>query len=265
MRITDEDVASLAAMPVIPEADGEAFWNPSRSVQEKFVGAGFGDAYDQGARFLNYVETHCQIGGCGRLLDFGCGWGRMLKLLRFKGELEDVEMHGCDVGPAALETVRRTIPGVFTSLCEPWPTTRYADNTFGLVFAFSVFSHLNEDAHRRWGQEFGRILRPSGFAVITLQGAAFLKMCGEYGSGQRPKTHPWHEKLAASFQEPGVMDRFNSGEFLFSESRPEGFDPSYGEAVVPRGYVQSYWSSVGFELVDWDETYGQNFCVLRRA
>jgi SAM-dependent methyltransferase len=187
----------------------------------------------------------------------------MLKLLHREQELDGVEMHGCDVSDIAIDTVRRTIPGVYALPCDAMPPSRYAEGLFGLVFAFSVFSHLREDAHLAWAAEFARMLRPGGYAVITVQGESYLRMCDEYRSGARPIEHLWHQKLANAFHDADTLERYKHGDFLFSDSRPDGLDESYGEAVVPRTYIESYWGRLGFEIVNWDETHGQNWCVLR--
>jgi hypothetical protein len=52
------------------------------------------------------------------------------------------------------------------------PPTEYAPETFGLLYAFSIFTHLSLPTQREWLGEFSRILRPGGFAVISVHGDA---------------------------------------------------------------------------------------------
>jgi hypothetical protein len=190
----------------------------------------------------------------------------MLKLLRKMPEFAETELHGCDVSPDALEAVRRTSPRVWVTPCDPFPPSRYASSCFGRVLAFSVFSHLAESAHLAWAAEFARIVHPGGHAVITVQGDKYLDLCEDYRSGAKPITHPWHQDLANSFAEPDARARFDAGEFLFKERRlhPDGAAPTYGEAVVPRSYIEARWGDAGFDLIDWNDRWGQNWCVLRR-
>ena len=42
------------------------------------------------------------------------------------------------------------------------PPLRFADGSFDIVYAYSVFSHLSERVQLRWVEEFARILRPGG-------------------------------------------------------------------------------------------------------
>jgi Methyltransferase domain. len=49
----------------------------------------------------------------------------------------------------------------------------YANQSFDLVYAFSVFTHLDLKAQRRWRDELRRILRPRGILLLTLHGNAY--------------------------------------------------------------------------------------------
>jgi SAM-dependent methyltransferase len=264
LRIKREEIQNLGSKPIIEEPDPEAFYNPSKWAQERFVGVSFETAYEQASWFLDYFMQHC-VGEAApeRILDFGCGWGRMLRLLRRVPELEAVEMHGCDPQEEILETVRRTVPGVWVTPSRAYPPSLYNSGAFDCIYAFSVFSHLAEDCHMAWAEEFARILKPGGSVCLTTQGLKFLGNCRDYREGKTPITHPWHQELAKSFAEPDSESRYLAGDFLFSGTQPD--NPSYGEAVVPKSYFESRWGGFGFELVDWDETYGQNWCVLRRS
>ena len=264
MLISDETVQTAAALPVL-ETGAEEAWNPTKEFQTNVVGVSFQDAYDQAARFLNYIDSKTPLKENNRILDYGCGWGRMLKLLRMTPGFSAIELHGCDVNVYALEVVRKTIPHVYVAKCEPWPPTIYRDGSFSLIYAFSVFSHLREDAHIAWAKELARLTRPGGHAAITVQGAAYMKMCADFRSGATPRTHAWHEDMAASpFGTPEAAARYAAGEFLSFESLSPQIDKSYGEALVPRSYLESTWGALGFDLIDWDETHGQNWAVLKR-
>lgn len=260
--ITEEIVRDLAAMPVFEDNDTMAFHNPTKEVQERAVGGSFEATYSEAARFLNYMLEHtCQPQLPGRVLDFGCGWGRMLRLLRRLPALKNVELHACDINIYNLDNVRRTVPFTWLTPSDVFPPTRYHSETFDLIYAYSVFSHLSEDSHRAWAQEFRRVMRPGGYVCLTTQGLKLLQMCRDYRDGSKPITHIWHEFLAKSFTEPDCEQRYLNGEFLYSATMPK--TPTYGEAMVPRSYFEKYWGELGFEMLNWDETYGQNRTVLR--
>lgn len=262
LLITDEDVKALAAMPVFEDTDTLAFHNPTKEVQERAVGGSFEPTYTEAKNFLNYVlELTFKPQMPSAILDFGCGWGRMLRLLRRMPALRSVEMHGCDLNAYNLDNVRRSVPFTWLTPCDVFPPTRYHDGIFDVVYAYSVFSHLSEESHLAWAAEFARILKPGGRVCVTTQGLKLLEMCRAYRDGTKPITHQWHENLSKSFVEPDCADRFANGDFLYSATSPQ--NPTYGEAMVPKSYFEKRWGALGFEMVDWDETYGQNRTVMR--
>ena len=107
------------------------------------------------------------FGSLGRVLDFGCGCGRTLRHLV---GVAGVEWHGCDANPHAINWCRTHLaPGRFevNSIAPPVP---YPDAHFGLVYAFSVFTHLTADLQARWLDEFRRVIRPDGLLLVSTHG-----------------------------------------------------------------------------------------------
>jgi SAM-dependent methyltransferase len=56
-------------------------------------------------------------------------------------------------------------------VCGESPPLPYENGSFGGLFGFSVLTHIPPDHHRRWYEEFRRILRPGGVAFVTTHGA----------------------------------------------------------------------------------------------
>jgi 2-polyprenyl-3-methyl-5-hydroxy-6-metoxy-1,4-benzoquinol methylase len=52
--------------------------------------------------------------------------------------------------------------------------TGFKENSFDLIYALSVFTHLSEPLQRFWITELTRIVRPGGHLFITLHGASYL-------------------------------------------------------------------------------------------
>jgi hypothetical protein len=73
-----------------------------------------------------------------KILNFGCGWGRHIRFL-----LRDVpaeNLTGTDVSAQSLMLCRSQIPGVDFDRNNTVPPLGYADSTFDVVYAQSVFS-----------------------------------------------------------------------------------------------------------------------------
>jgi SAM-dependent methyltransferase len=258
---SEADINAVASKPELPAEDPYLYYNPPKELQERIVGQSFHGAYAEAAHFLNFVkETAFKPTLPKRVLDFGCGWGRMLRLLRNKPELKSVQLHGCDVDANYLETVRRAVPFVSLLQSERVPPSPYVDNWFDVIFAYSIFSHLSQESHLEWAAQFARILKPGGRVVLTTQGHTFMHVCRQWHAGVLPVTSPWQEKMAAAFNDPGMIERYDGGEFLFNATHPNV--PTYGDAIVPRGWFEKHWGALGFEVVAWDDSPVQNYCTM---
>ena len=74
------------------------------------------------------------------ILDFGCGWGRLLRIfVEFNGE---EKVLGCDVNPYYVMSLNKHFrkSSIFQIPVKPpyyWPISKY-----DFIIAFSVFTHL---------------------------------------------------------------------------------------------------------------------------
>jgi SAM-dependent methyltransferase len=105
------------------------------------------------------------------LLDFGCGSGRVI---RHWSNLQDKEIDGCDLNPDAVAWCSLHLPFARFEVNRLTPPLPYADRSFDLVYAFSVFTHLPQDLQLAWMRECGRILQPGGYFLISTLGAYFV-------------------------------------------------------------------------------------------
>ena len=101
------------------------------------------------------------------LLDFGCGSGRVA---RHWAGVEGPEIHGCDYNGELVAWCGGNLPFLHATRNELEPPTPYVADSFDLIYALSVFSHLSEPIQHAWAAEFHRILRPGGLLVISVLG-----------------------------------------------------------------------------------------------
>lgn len=130
-----------------------------------------------------------------RVLDFGCGAGRVLRhLLPF-----DAELHGCDIDAACVAWLEATLsPPLLVLRSGADPPLAYPDGHFDLIYAIAVFPHL-DGSWAPWLLELRRLLAPGGRLLVSLMAAEVSEpVAGEPWDGDRigmtvlGPGRPWH-------------------------------------------------------------------------
>jgi 2-polyprenyl-3-methyl-5-hydroxy-6-metoxy-1,4-benzoquinol methylase len=103
-----------------------------------------------------------------RVLDFGCGCGRVLRHLRHL----PAELHGCDSNPVAVEWCAEHLPFAQVTVNALESPLDHDAETFDVVYALSVFTHLPTRLQSHWMAELRRVLKPGGVLVLSLHGNA---------------------------------------------------------------------------------------------
>jgi SAM-dependent methyltransferase len=108
------------------------------------------------------------------VLDFGCGAAKNTRLLR---GIRGLRVVGTDVNAAQIEWAREHVPGIEFHVNDREPPLRFVeDESFDLVTAASVFTHIPLDLQRPWLAEIRRILRPGGYFLCTVAGAHHIRV-----------------------------------------------------------------------------------------
>ena len=147
------------------------------------------------------------------VLDFGCGVGR--QLLHFTRDYPRPKYAACDVHPQYVEFVTRAYPYVSASVSAFNPPLTYADHQFDMLYSVSVFSHLHPDTHARWLKELSRVLKPGGYAFLTIEGATAVR-----GTMARKVWEENPDEAVAALERDGV--RFSEYKDLAWQKTHEG-------------------------------------------
>ncbi len=243
----------------VPDIEGVAMPGfPAEELQREIHGHAGEVSLHEAHVFFREIKSYCAYAGRPlaphrTMLDFGCGWGRMLRL--FMKDIEPANLFGADSTSRFLMEARRCNPSVNFLSCQLTPPMILAPESLDYVISWSVFSHLDEFLSLRWIEEFSRLLKPGGLLLITTQSRRFIGFCAEMrlrrASGIRLE-HPWYEACADSFvDEPLENSRYEAGHFLHAAStHPPHPQSHYGEAVIPRGYVIKKWGHL-FRMIDF--------------
>jgi SAM-dependent methyltransferase len=103
----------------------------------------------------------------GRILDFGCGCGRLIRHLPAH---TGAELSGSDYNPALIEWCRDNLPFATFETNGLAPPLAFPDASFDFIYARSVFTHLPEDLQHLWIRELHRVLAPGGTLYLTMHG-----------------------------------------------------------------------------------------------
>ncbi len=120
----------------------------------------------------NYLESleKCSFNlrTVGDVLELGCGSARLIRHLRC---LDGVRLVGSDLDPKAAEWCKQNVPGIEFHRNDLEPPLSFADDeSFDLIIASSVFTHIPLDVQSKWLDEMARIMRPGGFFACTVLG-----------------------------------------------------------------------------------------------
>lgn len=245
-NVADEDWWKLwLAYAAAPETRDDLPRFPPAEIQQRVHGTVFAGAMS-GALSLRYLTFRFVRNVLMRpivpemkVLDFGCGWGRVQRVL-----LKDFpasNLFGTDIDPEMIAIARELLPEVEFRVNEARPPLAHADESFDLILVNSVFSHLAEPNFNFWLAELTRVLKTGGVLAFTSWGQGLLDMAkGVFESGQRE--FAWQRNILngfASYDE--LATRFASGDFVFAPTGGGKYLPGsdFGLAMVSRSYFEA--------------------------
>jgi SAM-dependent methyltransferase len=162
------------------------------------------------------LQSGVAIEDLGRLLELGVAGGRMIRHL---GDLAPrQEIWGVDVWASAVLWCKEHLsPPFHFATTTVLPHVPFEDRSFGLVFAGSVWTHI-DDLAEAWALEVRRILRPGGRFYFSVNDRAAVKFFQGGGTEQnrrryieRIKPENWNAWLAMLEKSPEYQ-RFVRGE-----------------------------------------------------
>lgn len=212
-----------------------------------------------------YEQHAGKLSDANAIVDFGVGWARMIRF--FLRDVEPQKLWGIDHYDKVIEVSKQACKWGNFKLIAPVPPTDFADASVDLVYAYSVFSHLSEEAHLKWVAEFGRILRPGGMLIATTWSPDFLIRCRDARTNTKPEF--WTTHLPRIFVDTDMwMARYEAGEYCYETDQAQYGDVAHylGETAIPKGYVQQHWTR-HLQFVDFIDDHAatpQNVIVMKK-
>jgi SAM-dependent methyltransferase len=173
---------------------------------------------------------------------------------------------GVDVNPHFLAMCQFEA-GEFVQI-SPLPPMRrvdgahqFPDESLDFIVAYSVFSHLSEEACLAWVGDFYRTLRPGGMVAVTTRARWFFDQA-ESLQGQGLTGYP--KGLSEMFESfDHARARYDSGEFVHANTPLVGDGEHYGESFIPQGYAANVYGAV-LELVAFHEQPSEHPIIVFR-
>jgi SAM-dependent methyltransferase len=209
---------------------------PSDKLQEEWVGASGATLLSQSVAFVKSVVAHYREHGrtslaASKVLDYGCGWGRLLRL--FYKYVPIPQLHGVDAWPEILDTARQLGVRGHLAAIDQYPTRLPFDTTFDLIFAFSIFTHLSERAHASALAVCRNQLAEGGLLIATVRPEEF-----------------WRYIAPANLNDLVAAHRERGFAFLPHQRPAIDGDIPYGDTSISRSYIETRWA--GFKLIATD-------------
>lgn len=186
------------------------------------------------------------------VLDYGCGWGRLLRLmLAFAGP---ENLFGCDPWHKSLEVCDGDHIRANVALSDYLPNELpFPGKKFSLIYAFSVFTHLSERATSAALSACRKHINEDGLMAITVRPPSYWDRDPVVAGTSRV------EQLKRAHAEVG---------FAFTPHDREAIDGdiTYGDTSISLDYMRQHWTDwkvVGSDRIIQDPT--QTIVFLKPA
>lgn len=166
------------------------------------------------------------------ILDFGCGCGRVLRFLA--SSAPNSRFYATDIDPSPIEWGQRNMPGIRWSSNGFEPPLPFGNDAVDLVYAISVFSHLDEAFQNAWLAELERVARPGAILILTVHGES---LAGSLAPSERNTLHA-----------KGIL--FCKG--ATGRLKLDGLPDFYQSTFHTRAYIESEWSRY-FDIIGYVE------------
>jgi hypothetical protein len=221
-----------AALPRLPSNDVQRTWVGSEGQALMAQSCVFVKCIvNQYERFTRTSIRHAKV------LDYGCGWGRLSRLMLCYVRGENI--WALDPWDSSLQHCREAALPVHLGQCDEMPEfLPVGAVTFDFAFAFSVFTHLSEKCAAAVLATLHRYVRPEGLLAVTIRPPEYWGNHSHYPAGVDK------DILTREHETRGFA-------FLPIPRPPVDGEMTYGDTSISLEYIAAHWTDwtvVGTDL-----------------
>jgi hypothetical protein len=221
------------------------------AVQEQWTGSSGISLLNQSLVFMRNLESlHARFFMRSlhgrRILDFGCGWGRLLRLSLYYTDPD--RLHGVDPWDKSVELCREhRVPGEIKQ-CDYLPATLPVSEPFEVGFAFSVFTHLSARAARTALTALRDKAASGSMLVFTIRPVEYWRHHTTFHGRSRDDLMADHAKKGFAYQPHGniVVDN----------------EAIYGDSSMSQEFAPGMLEAAGWRWLGADRSMIDPFQVL---
>jgi SAM-dependent methyltransferase len=242
-RIKGEDEARAKLRNVSVSKDFRSFQNYPGDYSVKRVQnlsstveamvAGFTDYRRVAALASRYVD----LGPNTRILDWGCGFGRVCR--HFLHNFPGARVTGVELDEFNLDWMSEHLPNIVPIKTGLDAKIDLPDASADVIYGISVMTHIRQSQQVAWLEELKRILAPGGVLILTTSGSGALA----FGSRwlDRRCLDSWRNLGFLEFDHASKYDRDIGGGSYYIQAY-QSFDNTrrrWGEIVDIVGFIPS--------------------------
>ncbi len=196
------------------------------------------------AKVITATLYHARTERVDRVLDFGCGHGRVARHLR--AMFPEAELHFADIDRSGVEFCASTFHGLGTVSSENLATV-VLPKEMDLVWVGSVFTHLDYGRMITLWDKLFESLRVDGMLIATFRGAALYRRF-------KRNPEPYYNNMVFQYESIGIgyqdyKDFTNWGQSLVTFERCTDLARRHPLASLI-GYTETGWANV-HDVASW--------------
>jgi len=222
---------------------------PSTDVQINWTGSHDHTLMTMSLAFMKtIVSTYHEIStkplNQSTVLDFGCGWGRMLRLL--SKYVPSNNLYGVDPWDQSINICNQTgvKANLFISDYLPRTLPTPKNQKFDFIFAFSVFTHLSEKATNLCASTLRDYLNDDGLLAITIRPHEYWNFMLKHSPNAVTKNETME-----------LINYHKTNGFAFTPHNIEKIegDITYGDTSMTLDYIRNNFKGLEIERVEVNE------------